>query len=102
VLGRRLRMPAMGRSNDGVSERFAAEDAVGATRCAGSATGRVGDLGRGFMKPVAERMPSVGGRDFDDLFVVDVLRPGLTFEALLVVPRAKDGSAFVVSEEDEA
>jgi hypothetical protein len=36
---------------------FAAEDAVCARRCDGRATGRVGDLGRGFMNPVAERVP---------------------------------------------
>jgi hypothetical protein len=61
VLGRRERMPLMGRSKEGVSERLAAEEAVGATRCAGRLMGRVGDFGRGFTKPVAERMPSVCG-----------------------------------------
>jgi hypothetical protein len=36
---------------------FAAEDAVGATRCAGSLIGRVGDFGLGLTKPVALRVP---------------------------------------------
>lgn len=33
---------------------FAAEAAVGATRREGRPTGRVGDFGRGFLKPVGE------------------------------------------------
>jgi hypothetical protein len=36
---------------------FAADDAVGAIRCAGSLIGRVGDFGRGLTKPVALRVP---------------------------------------------
>lgn len=35
---------------------FAADDAVGATRCAGSLSGRVGDFGRGFVKPMPRSM----------------------------------------------
>jgi hypothetical protein len=97
VLGRRERMPLMGRSKEGVSERLAAEEAVGATRCAGRLMGRVGDFGRGFTKPVAERMPSVCGRGLGGLCGVGVLRLGLSFEALLVVPRANDGNAFALS-----
>jgi hypothetical protein len=39
------------------SEYLAAEEAVWAVRCEGRLIGRVGDLGRGFIKPVEERTP---------------------------------------------
>jgi hypothetical protein len=42
----------------GSSPCFAAEAAVGATKWEGSLTGRVGDLGVGFLKPLADALGS--------------------------------------------
>jgi hypothetical protein len=57
--------------------------------------GRVGDLGRGLTKPVAERVPSTLGFGLAGCAAEAVLVGmgcGFVFDALLVVGRAKVGS----------
>ena len=71
-----LRSPIDG----GAPSNFAADAAVGAVAEAGKRTGRVGDLGFGFVNA------GVGGSNFLTGFALDMLAAGAGFETGAVVP----------------